>query len=52
MSRNCDRKPLGFVEDNVVPVERLGEFVRELRAIVERFGTRAAFYAHASVGVL
>ncbi len=46
------RKPLGFVEDNVVPVERLGEFVRELRAIVERFGTRAAFYAHASVGVL
>ena len=47
-----DRKPLGFIEDNVVPVERLGEFVRELRAIVERFGTRAAFYAHASVGVL
>ncbi len=46
------RKPLGFIEDNVVPVEHLGEFVRELRRIVERFGTRAAFYAHASVGVL
>lgn len=46
------RKPLGFIEDNVVPVEKLGEFVRELRRIVERFGTRAAFYAHASVGVL
>ena len=46
------RKPLGFIEDNVVPVEHLGEFVRELRRIVENFGTRAAFYAHASVGVL
>lgn len=46
------RKPLGFIEDNVVPVTRLGEFVRELRKIVENHGTRAAFYAHASVGVL
>ncbi len=46
------RKPLGFVEDNAVPVERLGEFVRRFRGIVEREGTRASFYAHASVGVL
>jgi FAD/FMN-containing dehydrogenase/Fe-S oxidoreductase len=46
------RKPLTFVEDNAVPVERLGEFVREFRAIVQRAGTRAAFWAHASVGVL
>ncbi|MEM1072181.1 MAG: FAD-linked oxidase C-terminal domain-containing protein [Planctomycetota bacterium] len=47
-----ERKPLGFVEDNAVPVERLGEFVREFRSIVESYGTRASFYAHASVGVL
>jgi len=47
-----DRKPLGFVEDNVVPVERLTEFVREFKKIVAEHGTRAAFYAHASVGVL
>ncbi|MAY75839.1 MAG: hypothetical protein CMJ31_14195 [Phycisphaerae bacterium] len=47
-----ERKPLGFVEDNAVPPERLAEFVRGFRAIVEREGTRAAFYAHASVGVL
>ncbi|RNC81547.1 MAG: FAD-binding oxidoreductase [Phycisphaera sp.] len=47
-----ERKPLGFVEDNVVPVERLGEFVRAFRGIVESHGTTAAFYAHASVGVL
>ena len=46
------RKPITFVEDNAVPVERLSEFVRRLRAIVERHGTDAAFFAHASVGVL
>lgn len=47
-----DRKPVTFVEDNAVPVERLGEFVRRFREIVTRHGTQAAFYAHASVGVL
>ena len=46
------RKPLGFVEDNAVPVENLAEFVRRFRDIVEGHGTRAAFWAHASVGVL
>ncbi|MBL0926895.1 MAG: FAD-binding protein [Phycisphaerales bacterium] len=46
------RKPLGFVEDNAVPVERLAEFVRRFREIVASTGTKAAFYAHASVGVL
>ena len=47
-----NRKPLTFVEDNAVPVENLPRFVKEFRKIVERHGTRAAFYAHASVGVL
>jgi len=47
-----NRKPLGFVEDNAVPVEKLAEFVQRFRAIVESHGTRAAFWAHASVGVL
>lgn len=46
------RKPLGFVEDNAVPVAKLGEFVRRFRAIVESEGTIASYYAHASVGVL
>jgi FAD/FMN-containing dehydrogenase/Fe-S oxidoreductase len=46
------RKPITFVEDNAVPPENLARFVREFRAIVEREGTRAAFWAHASVGVL
>jgi len=47
-----NRKPITFVEDNAIPVERLSEFVKRLRAMVESHGTRAAFYAHASVGVL
>lgn len=46
------RKPITFIEDNAVPVENLARFVRDLRAIVESHGTRAAFWAHASVGVL
>ncbi len=46
------RKPITFVEDNAVPVERLVEFVQKFRAIVHKHGTRAAYYAHASVGVL
>jgi FAD/FMN-containing dehydrogenase/Fe-S oxidoreductase len=46
------RKPITFVEDNAVPVERLSEFVTRFRGIVEKHGTRAAYYAHASVGVL
>ena len=46
------RKPITFVEDNAVPVPRLAEFIRRLKVIVEAHGTHAAFYAHASVGVL
>jgi FAD/FMN-containing dehydrogenase/Fe-S oxidoreductase len=46
------RKPLGFVEDNVVPPHRLAEFVKRGRAIIAAEDTRASFYAHASVGVL
>jgi FAD/FMN-containing dehydrogenase/Fe-S oxidoreductase len=47
-----DRKPVTFVEDNAVPVENLSEFVREFKKIVARHGTIAAYWAHASVGVL
>lgn len=46
------RKPHTFVEDNAVPVENLPRFVREFKKIVARQGTKAAYYAHASVGVL
>ncbi len=46
------RKPITFVEDNAIPVARLAEFIRRFKTIVESHGTSAAFYAHASVGVL
>jgi FAD/FMN-containing dehydrogenase/Fe-S oxidoreductase len=49
---SATKKPVTFVEDNSVPVENLSRFVREFRRIVEAHGTSAAFYAHASVGVL
>lgn len=46
------RKPLTFIEDNAVPVENLARFVAGVKKIVARHGTLAAYYAHASVGVL
>jgi FAD/FMN-containing dehydrogenase/Fe-S oxidoreductase len=46
------RKPHTFVEDNAVPVENLPRFLQGFRRIVSKHGTRAAYYAHASVGVL
>lgn len=47
-----NRKPQTFVEDNAVPPENLPRFVQEFKRIVARHGTEAAYYAHASVGVL
>src|SRR5579875_136357 len=46
------RKPIAFVEDTAVSPERVAEYVRRFREIVERHGTRASFYGHASVGLL
>ncbi len=46
------RKPVAFVEDTAVPPEHVAEYVRRFREIVERHGTRASFYGHASVGLL
>jgi len=46
------QRPVAFIEDCAIPVERLGEFVRELERILEDHGTQAAFYAHASAGCL
>ncbi|HKV44861.1 MAG TPA: FAD-linked oxidase C-terminal domain-containing protein [bacterium] len=46
------RKPVAFVEDTAVAPDRVAEYVRRFRDIVERHGTRASFYGHASVGLL
>jgi FAD/FMN-containing dehydrogenase/Fe-S oxidoreductase len=47
-----ERKPVTFIEDPAVDPEHLPEFIRRFRRIIETHGTRAAFYAHASVGCL
>ena len=47
-----DRKPLTFIEDTAVDPAKLAAFVNDFRAMVERHGTTAAYYAHASVGCL
>ncbi len=46
------RKPVTGVEDNAVPLENLVRFVKGFKEIVTKHGTKAAYYAHASVGVL
>jgi FAD/FMN-containing dehydrogenase/Fe-S oxidoreductase len=45
-------KPWPSIEDLTVPVERLGEFVRQMEHIMAEHGTQAYFFAHASAGCL
>ncbi len=47
-----DKKPMAFIEDVAVPVEKLGSFVRSMDAIMGSHGIHANFYAHASAGCL
>jgi FAD/FMN-containing dehydrogenase/Fe-S oxidoreductase len=47
-----NEKPVAFVEDAAVPPDRLEEFVDRFEEIVEKNGTWACFYGHASVGCL
>ncbi len=46
------RKPVTFVEDTAVDPAKLPEFVERFRQVVEQHGTKAAYFAHASVGCL
>ena len=52
MGMKGDAKPVGFVEDAAVPIEHLPEYVRRFDEIVTSYDTTAAYYAHASVGLL
>lgn len=45
-------RPVAFIEDCAVPVEHLGEFVREIEQILQAHGTEGGIYAHASAGCL
>jgi FAD/FMN-containing dehydrogenase/Fe-S oxidoreductase len=51
-SQPADARPVAFMEDCALPVEKLGEFVREVELILNEHQTTAAFYAHASAGCL
>ncbi|MBL8091117.1 MAG: FAD-binding protein [Anaerolineales bacterium] len=45
-------RPIAFIEDCAIPVDRLGEFVREVQKILQAHQTYAGIYAHASGGCL
>lgn len=47
-----DAKPIPFIEDVAVPVNRLSDFVEGFQKIVSDYGTRGDFYAHASAGCM
>ncbi len=49
---SSDAKPVTFIEDNAIPIDQLPRFVHGVRDMVEQHHTSAAYYAHASVGVL
>ncbi len=52
MSMKEAGKPISFVEDCAVPLERLAEYTARLTEVFERNGTRGTWYAHAAVGCL
>ena len=45
-------RPAAFIEDCAIPVEHLGEFIREIEKILEAHRTYGGIYAHASAGCL
>jgi len=51
-SRPQSARPVAFIEDCAIPVQRLGEFVREVEKILSAHGTEGGIYAHASAGCL
>jgi len=51
-SRPKSARPIAFIEDCAIPVERLGTFVREVERILDAHGTMGGIYAHASAGCL
>lgn len=51
-SRPRESRPVAFIEDCAVPVDRLGEFVREVERILQAHNVEGGMYAHASGGCL
>ncbi len=51
-SRPQSARPAAFIEDCAIPVERLGDFVRDIEALLAEYHTEGGIYAHASAGTL
>ncbi len=51
-SRPQSARPAAFIEDCAIPVEQLGEFVREVERILAAHNSVGEMYAHASGGCL
>jgi FAD/FMN-containing dehydrogenase/Fe-S oxidoreductase len=47
-----NRRPVPFVEDTAVPPERLADYIRDFRAILDRHGLRYGMFGHVDVGCL
>jgi len=52
LAETGDTKSLSFVEDTAVVPDRLPEYIDRFQQILDRYETKAIFYAHASVGLL
>jgi FAD/FMN-containing dehydrogenase/Fe-S oxidoreductase len=52
MSMKEEGKPVSFIEDCAVPLDKLAEYTDRLTRVFSKHGTRGTWYAHASVGCL
>lgn len=52
MSMRGDKKPISFIEDCAVPLDKLAEYTDAITELFARHGTEGTWYAHASVGCL
>ena len=51
-STKAGRKPVSFLEDCAVPIERLAEYAERVTEIFSTHALKGTWYAHASVGCL
>lgn len=47
-----DAKPVSLVEDTAVVPERLGEYIREFRELMQEYALECVYYAHIGTGEL
>ncbi len=52
MSERSEAKPVSFIEDGAVPVERLADYISDVERVIHDNDTSYAIYAHASAGCL